>query len=259
MASHALNLLPGRVALVTGGTRGIGRAIAETFAANGAHVVVTGTHPGPAQEVADLIQRRGWPDALGLPLDVRDPVQIEHVFTTTMVRFGRIDILVNNAGVHTGYPVAEFPLEAWRDLYRINVEGVFLCSQAAMRAMMAHGAGGVILHMSSAAARASGTKQAAYASSKAALLAFSRVLAVEGGPYGIRSNCILPGATETDMLEGVFATIPGIREELLGRTVLGKLGNVQDQANVALFLASDLGRHVTGEYVVVSGGEFMNA
>lgn len=251
-------LLAGRVAIITGATRGIGRAIAETFAANGAHVVVTGTRLPAARAVADELVQRGWPEPLPLALDVRDADQIAEVFAQAMSHFGHLDILVNNAGIHAGYPVVDFPLAAWRAIYQVNVESVFLCSQAAMRIMVEQGVGGVLLHLSSAAARTASSKQAAYASSKAALLALSRVLAVEGGPHGIRSNCILPGATETDMLHEVFATIPGIREELIAKTVLGHLGAVQDQANAALFLASDLARHITGEYLVVSGGEFMN-
>ncbi|MEZ4518750.1 MAG: SDR family oxidoreductase [Chloroflexota bacterium] len=115
------------------------------------------------------------------------------------------------------------------------------------------------MNIASASARKADPKHAAYSSSKAAIIAFTRILALEVGQYGIRVNALLPGATVTPMLENVFATVPGIREDLIAKTTLGKLGRPEDQANAAVFLASDLAGHVTGEYIVVSGGEFMNA
>jgi 3-oxoacyl-[acyl-carrier protein] reductase len=259
MTVNMSKLLAERVAIVTGGTRGIGRAIAETFAAQGAHVVVVGTNAALAEEVVRCIGEQDGPPALAQTTDVGDPDQVARLAARTLEQFGRIDILVNNAGIHRAYDAVDFPLEEWQAVFRTNVEGALLCAQAAMRAMIAQGSGGVLLHIGSAAARKADPKHAAYSASKAALLALSRVLALEGGPYNIRSNCILPGATNTEMLQGVFDEIPGIREVLIGRTVLGKLATVQDQANAALFLASDLASHITGEYLVVAGGEFMNA
>jgi NAD(P)-dependent dehydrogenase (short-subunit alcohol dehydrogenase family) len=253
------SLLSGRVALITGGTRGIGRAIAETYARHGAHVLVAGTNQELASEVVAGIAAAHGPAALPVHLDVGNPVQVQAAVQTALDQFGRLDILVNNAAVHRAYLVVDFPIEEWRELYRVNVEGALLCSQAAMRAMIACGHGGVLLHIASAAALKADLKHAAYSSSKAALVALSRILALEGGPHGIRSNCILPGATMTAMLQGVFESIPGIEQELIGKSVLGKLATVQDQANAALFLASDMASHITGEYLVVSGGEFMNA
>ena len=110
-----------------------------------------------------------------------------------------------------------------------------------------------------ALARKADPKHAAYSSSKAAVVCFTRILALELGGHGIRANAIPPGPTETEMLQGVFDEVPGIREALIGRTVLGKLGHPRGQANAAVFLASDLASHITGEHLIVSGGEFMNA
>ena len=139
------------------------------------------------------------------------------------------------------------------------MEGAFLCSQAAARQMIKQGKGGCIISIASASARKADPKHAAYSSSKAALVCFTRILALELGQHGIRANAILPGATMTEMLQNVFDTVPGIREDLIARTTLGKLGDPKDQANAAVFLASDMASHITGEHLIVSGGEFMNA
>jgi NAD(P)-dependent dehydrogenase (short-subunit alcohol dehydrogenase family) len=157
------------------------------------------------------------------------------------------------------YLIVDCPLDVWENTFKVNMEGTFLCSQIAARQMIEQGDGGCIINISSAAANKADPKHAAYSSSKAAIICFTRILALELGEYGIRANAILPGATETEMLQNMFAQVDGMRETLIGRTVLGKLAAPGDQANVAVFLASDLAGHVTGEYLVVSGGEFMNA
>jgi NAD(P)-dependent dehydrogenase (short-subunit alcohol dehydrogenase family) len=139
------------------------------------------------------------------------------------------------------------------------MEGTFLCSQAAARAMIKQGTSGCIINIASASARKADRKHAAYSATKAAIVGFTRILALELGEYGIRANAILPGATLTGMLENVFEKVPGIKQELIDKTVLGKLGDPRDQANAAVFLASDMASHITGEHLIVSGGEFMNA
>ncbi len=125
--------------------------------------------------------------------------------------------------------------------------------------MIKQGEGGCIINIASASARKADSKHAAYSSSKAALVSFTRILALELGQHGIRANAILPGATMTEMLQNVFDTVPGIKEDLIAKTTLGKLGDPKDQANAAVFLASDMASHITGEHLIVSGGEFMNA
>ena len=125
--------------------------------------------------------------------------------------------------------------------------------------MIRQGKGGAIISIASCSANKADRKHAAYSATKSAVITFSRVLALECGQYGIRANCILPGATDSEMLRGVFENVPGIREELLSRTALGKFATPRDQANAAVFLASDMASHITGEYLIVSGGDFMNA
>ena len=176
-----------------------------------------------------------------------------------VAEFGRIDILVNNVAILLADYIVDCPLENWQAVFKVNMEGTFLCSQAAARLMIEQGDGGCIVNIASASARKADPKHAAYSASKAAIVCFTRILALELGEHSIRANAILPGATETKMLQDVFDEVPGIREVLIGRTVLGKLGDPRDQANAAVFLASDLASHITGEHLIVSGGEIMNA
>jgi NAD(P)-dependent dehydrogenase (short-subunit alcohol dehydrogenase family) len=254
-----VKLLENKVALITGAARGIGRSVAEVFAEQGAHVVITDVMGEGAQSVAEGINAANDVEAIALTLDVREPDSVGQAFNATVAEFGRIDILVNNAAILRAHHIVDFPLQDWQDIFKVNMEGTFLCSQAAARQMIKQGSGGCIINISSAAANKADPKHAAYSASKAAIICFTRILALELGEYGIRANAILPGATETEMLKGVFKEVPGFREVLASRTTLGKLAEPRDQANATLFLASDLARHVTGEYLVVAGGEFMNA
>jgi 3-oxoacyl-[acyl-carrier protein] reductase len=251
-------LLTGKVALITGAGRGIGRAIAEVYAEHGAHVAVADLLTGEAQAVAGGIMAAGGPKAIALHLDVTDPQSIQQAVETTVAEFGRIDILVNNAGIHRGHYIVDFPLEDWEAVFAVNVRGAFLCSQAVARQMIKQGDGGCILNMSSASGKKPDPKGAAYCASKSAIIGFTRVLALELGEYGIRANCVLPGATDTQMLREVVNRVPGLMEELVARTALRRIATPRDQANAFVLLASDLAAHITGEGLVVSGGEFMD-
>jgi NAD(P)-dependent dehydrogenase (short-subunit alcohol dehydrogenase family) len=251
-------LLAGKVALVTGAARGIGRAIAEVYAEQGAHVAVADLDFSQAQAVAAGIDAAGGPKAIALQLDVANPISVQGAIDAVVKAFDRIDILVNNAGIHAGHLVVDFPLEDWERVFKVNVTGTFLCSQAAARQMIKQGGGGCIISLSSASGKKPDPKGAAYCASKSAIIGLTRVLALELGEYGIRANAILPGATDTEMLREVVGRVPGFREELMARTPLRRMADPRDQAHAALFLASDLARHITGEGLVVSGGEFMD-
>ena len=251
-------LLENKVALITGAAQGIGRAIAEVYAEHGAHVVVSDIRADGARAVAQGINARGGPRAVALTLDVADPESVQQAIETTVATYGRIDILVNNAGVLRPHLIVDFPLEDWELIFRVNVRGTFLCAQAAARQMIGQGHGGCIINIASASASKADREESAYCASKAAVVGFTRVLALELGPYGIRANAILPGATDTEMLRDLTDEVPGIREELLAKTPLGKIATPRDQAKAAVFLASDLAGHVTGEQLVVSGGEFID-
>jgi NAD(P)-dependent dehydrogenase (short-subunit alcohol dehydrogenase family) len=255
-----MKLAEGKIVLVTGGARGIGRGVVEVFSAHGAHVVVLDTNEKEGREVAHAAQVVANRKSVAYHLDVSDPVIIPLVMDRIVEEFGRIDVLVNNAAVIRNHDILDFPLDEWREVFRVNVEGVFLCSQAAARKMIERNSPGVIINISSCAAQKADLRHSAYSASKAAVVSLTRSLALELGKFGIRVNAILPGATgSTDMLQNVFNNVPGIELELIKRTTLGKLATPQDQGNAALFLASDLASHITGEYLIVSGGEFMNA
>jgi NAD(P)-dependent dehydrogenase (short-subunit alcohol dehydrogenase family) len=215
------------------------------------------------QAVAATINAAGGPhtacrSAIALHLDVTDPQSVKQAVDTTVAEFGRIDILVNNAGILRPHRIVDFPLDDWKIIFEVNVHGTFLCSQAAARQMIKQGDGGCIINMSSASGKKADREESAYCASKSAIIGLTRCLALELGRYKIRANAVLPGATDTEMLRGLIDQVPGVKEELLAKTPLGKMARPRDQANAALFLASDLASHITGEQLVVSGGEFMD-
>ncbi|MCJ7660497.1 MAG: SDR family oxidoreductase [Anaerolineales bacterium] len=250
-------LLSDKVALVTGAARGIGRAIAMAFAEHGAHVAVADLLLDGGQAVTREIDDAGGPRAIALHLDVPDPESVRLAVAAVVVEFGRLDILVNNAGIHRGHLIVDFPLDDWEAVFAINVRGALLCSQAAAKQMITQGEGGCILNMSSASGKKPDQKGAAYCASKSAIIGLTRVLALELGQYGIRANVVLPGATDTQMLREVVDRVPGLMDELVTRSLLNRIATPRDQANAFVFLASDLASHITGEQLVVSGGEFM--
>jgi len=250
------HLLTDKVALVTGAARGIGRAIAEVYGEHGARVVVADVLLDKARAVAEGINA-GDGRAIALQLNVADPGSVQQAVDATVAEFGRLDILVNNAGIHRGHMIVDFPIEDWEAVFAVNLRGTFLCSQAAARQMIKQGDGGCIINMSSASGKKPDPQGAAYCASKSAVIGFTRVLALELGEYGIRANAVLPGATDTKMLRDVTDRVPGLMDELVARTALDKVATPRDQANAFLFLASDLASHITGEQLVVAGGEFM--
>lgn len=255
-------LLEDKVAIVTGAAQGIGRAIAETMAEHGARVVVADVRVDGAKKVAAAIRATrdgasGEP-SLAVGVDVTDKGAVEAMVAAAVDAFGRVDILVNNAAILRPHRIVDFPEDDWDATFAVNVKGVFLCAQAVARQMIGQGHGGSIINIASCSGRKADLSHAAYSSSKAAVIAFTRILALELGPHGIRANGICPGATDTEMLRHVCASVPGLFEQLEDRTVLGHIATPRDQANVAVFLASDLAAHITGESLVVSGGEFMS-
>jgi NAD(P)-dependent dehydrogenase (short-subunit alcohol dehydrogenase family) len=250
-------LLEDKVAIVTGAAQGIGCAIAETMAEHGAKVVVADLQLARARAVAEGIAASTPSGAIAVHADVSDSDSVASMVQATLEEFQQIDVLVNNAAILRPYLVVDLPEEAWDATFAVNAKGVFLCSQAVVRQMIAQGGGGAIVNIASCAGKKADSQHAAYASSKAAVMAFTRVLALEVGPHNIRVNGINPGATNTEMLRDVCAAVPGLFERLKDRTVLGRIAQPRDQANVAVFLASDLAAHITGETLVVSGGEMM--
>ncbi|MDN3015298.1 SDR family oxidoreductase [Paenibacillus sp. BSR1-1] len=245
--------LTGKVAIVTGGGRGLGQQIAEGFAEAGANVVVCSRKLEACEEVAEGLRKLGV-ESFALKCDVSNPEDVKNVVEQTVERFGRIDILVNNSGASWGAPVEEMPLEAWQKVMNVNVTGTFLMSQAVGKVMIEQKAGKIINIASVAGLQGSNPKYMnaiGYNSSKGAVVTFTKDLAVKWGPHGIYVNAIAPGFFPTKMSKGL---LDEGGEAILEGTPLRKFGSDTDLKGVALFLAAPASNFVTGDIVVVDGG-----
>jgi 2-deoxy-D-gluconate 3-dehydrogenase len=241
--------LTGRVALVTGGNSGIGRAIALAFRQAGARVAVGARRVDRnAAVVAEL-----GSDAAAVELDVRDEASVEAAVAAVTGRFGRLDILVNNAGVVNRKSVLELERAAWDNVIAVNLTGPFLCTKHAARVMKAQGSGKII-NISSIWGLVAPSKglQVPYTASKHALIGLTRVNAVELGAYGIQVNAIAPGYFGTEMTAELKGT--SLEQAIVRRTPSGRLGDTAQLAATAVFLASSASDHVTGVCIPVDGG-----
>lgn len=242
--------MTGKVAVVTGASRGIGRAVAERFARDGARVVVNYARSGDqAEQVVAGIREWGG-EAIAVQADMGRPEQIAQLFKQTTERFGRLDVLVNNAGAYDAHRLERSDEAHYAALFDVNVRGVLLASREAARRFGE--TGGRIINISSGAARAAVPGGAVYAASKAAVEALTRCHAAELGPRGITVNAVAPGFTESDMLD--VALPAEARDGMIALTALGRLGRPEDIADVVAFLTSDDARWITGETIGASGG-----
>jgi NAD(P)-dependent dehydrogenase (short-subunit alcohol dehydrogenase family) len=242
--------LTGKATIVTGSTRGIGRAIALAFAHEGADVLVNGRDAAAGQEacaaIAALGRRAVWHRA-----DLGHVDEARGMVAAALEAFGRIDVLVNNAGLFQRKPALEMEESDWDTLLDVNLKGAFFCAQAAARAMV--GRGGAIVNVSSDAAWSGGLNPCThYAASKAGLVSITRSLAKELAPYGIRVNALAPGMIATEMGDTAGATLAGLS------IPLGRYGTVEEVAAATVFLASDEASYVTGATLNLSGGLFLD-
>jgi len=240
-----------RVALVTGGGAGIGRAIAETFAREGAVVFVADRDSKAAKEVAAAIVKANGA-AIAHEVDVTDTKQVKALMEAIGAKHGRLDVLVNNAGVGERVDFRHMSDEAWDRVWKTNLDGTVRCAREAFDLLKASGNASVI-NLSSIMASKHTRQMAVYSATKGAVSALSRSLAVEYAPYGIRVNTLLPGYVETALI-GRYISNPMIAKALLTQTPLRRFGTPQDIANAALFLASDEAAYITGAALNVDGG-----
>jgi 3-oxoacyl-[acyl-carrier protein] reductase len=245
--------LKGKVAVVTGGGRGIGRVIARTFAQEGAKVVVVDFKQDLLDDAAAEWDKAGW-DGMRVLVDVRDAAQVKQAVAAIEAKYERVDILINDAGVASGARVTELSEELWDANFDTNAKGTFLMCQA-VAPLMKRQKWGRILNAASYAAITPSVGGAAYASSKYAVVGFTRVLAGELGPYDVTVNCYSPGMVPTQM--NGFANAPEERKQkLLDTLTLRRWGDPQDVANLLAFLASDLAQYITGTHIDCSGGKY---
>ena len=242
-------MLTGKKAIVTGGTRGIGRAIVEKFLQKGADVAVCGSRSETAEKaVGELKEKYPERRILAAAPDLTSAESVNAAFTKIAEELGGLDILVNNAGVSSRTPLINYTTEEFGKIVDLNLNAVFICSQAAAKLMQ--NKGGVILNTSSMVAKYGQPSGVAYPASKFAVNGLTLSLARELGKYGIRVNAVAPGATNTDMM----ANVP---KEVLAPVIagipLGRIGEPEDVANAFLFLASDMASYITGAVLPVDG------
>ena len=248
-----------KIAFVTGAGSGIGESIARLFARQGAQVVLADLREDAAQRVADEIQEAGGSTRVQ-PLDIAEEPQVKAAIEQVAAAEGRLDILVNNAGISHVGTILETSLEDWERIMRVNARGVFLCAREGLRQMLAQSpSGGVIINMSSVAATIGIERRLPYCASKGAVLALTRSIAIDFATRGIRCNAICPGTVQTPFVEGYLArNFAGhedeVRQQLHARQPVGRMGQPDEIAHAALYLASDEAAFVTGSALVIDGG-----
>ena len=242
--------LSGKIALVTGASRGIGAAIADTLAQAGATVVGTATGDSGAAAIGERLAQ--W-NGQGKALNAAEADGIENLIADIEKEFGKLDILVNNAGITRDNLLMRMKEEEWDEIMQVNLKSVFRASKAVLRGMMKQRSGRII-NITSVVGAMGNAGQANYAAAKAGLMGFAKSMAREVGSRGITVNCIAPGFIDTDMTR---ALPEEVRKTFEAQTALGRFGDAQDIADAVLFLASDQAKYITGQTLHVNGGMLM--
>ncbi len=244
--------LAGKTVIVTGSSRGIGRAIAEEMARAGARVVISGRKAEPCEAVASAIKAAGG-EALAIPCNVGDKQQVKALVDKTRAAFGRIDCLVLNAATNPYYgPLAEITDEVFDKVMAVNVKSQLWFCSLVLPEMAAHGGGSIVLIASIGGYRGS-PNLGGYSVSKAAVMQLARSLAGEWGKFNIRINCIAPGLVRTEFSKALMDN-PEVLARRVAATPLGRVGEPGDIAGMAVLLASEAGRYITGQSIVIDGG-----
>jgi NAD(P)-dependent dehydrogenase (short-subunit alcohol dehydrogenase family) len=248
--------LAGKVAIVTGGSRGIGRSIALALAEQGADVAVAARKPEPLAEAVAAIEATGR-RAIGVPTNVRHVDELRNLVDETVRRLGRIDVLVNNAGTNPVYgPVQDIDERAWDTIMSTNVKAIHLLSGFAREAMLRHGDGGSIVNVSSVGGFAASDVIGGYSVSKAALNMLTQVQAKTWGKDGIRVNCIAPGLIQTEFARALWDD-PKFRHASEQSAALGRIGQPDEMAGAVVFFASAASSFVTGQTLIMDGGRLI--
>ena len=242
--------LSGKIALVTGASRGIGAAIADTLAQAGATVIGTATSDSGAAAIGERLAQ--W-NGQGKALNAAEADGIENLIADIEKEFGKLDILVNNAGITRDNLLMRMKEEEWDEIMQVNLKSVFRASKAVLRGMMKQRSGRII-NITSVVGAMGNAGQANYAAAKAGLMGFAKSMAREVGSRGITVNCIAPGFIDTDMTR---ALPEEVRKTFEAQTALGRFGDAQDIADAVLFLASDQAKYITGQTLHVNGGMLM--
>lgn len=241
-------MLKGKVAIVTGASRGIGWAIARRLAQEGASIVACARNPENAQTITKNLAHPV--DLLTLSVDVSKPEQVEEMVQKTLDKWGQIHILINNAGITRDGLLVRMSLQDWQEVIGVNLTGAFLCCKAVSKNMIQQRSG-VILNITSIIGLTGNAGQANYAASKAGLVGLTKSLAKELASRSIRVNAVAPGFIETEMTGGMDQKA---KEAALGQIPMGYFGKAEDVADAALFLVSDQARYITGQVLQVDGG-----
>jgi glucose 1-dehydrogenase len=242
-----------KVAIVTGGDTGIGKAICIAMAREGARIVIDyHGEQAPADALARQIEAEGG-SACAVGADVSSAQDVSNLIDAAVQRYGKIDIMVNNAGIEEKHPFLEMPLEIYEKVIAVNLTGMWLCSQAAARAMVHQKSGGRIINISSIHEEVSMPTNAPYCASKAGVRMLTRTISVELAPYGITVNDVCPGAIETPMDKPVKQN-PEKYNELLSEIPMRRMGKPEEVAAMCVYLASDDAAYVTGASLVIDGG-----
>ncbi|HJR11426.1 MAG TPA: 3-hydroxybutyrate dehydrogenase [Rhodanobacteraceae bacterium] len=257
--------LDGKVAIVTGAASGIGKRIAEVYAAHGAAVAIADINLDAANAAAKELVAKGG-GAMGVAMDVTDEAAVDEGVDAVVQRLGGVDILVSNAGIQIVNPVDQFRFADWKKLLAIHLDGAFLTTRACLRHMYARGKGGAVIYMGSVHSKEASVLKAPYVTAKHGLIGLAKVVAKEGAAHGVRANVICPGFVRTPLVEKQIpeqAKELGISEQdvirkvMLKETVDGEFTTVDDVAAVALFFAGFETNALTGQSLVVSHGWFM--
>ncbi len=249
-----LHDLTGKTALVTGGSRGLGLQMAHALGEAGARIMLSSRKADDLEQAAAELQAAGI-DARWIAADCGREEDIRRLADTTLERMGQVDILVNNAGASWGSPAEDHPVEAWDKVMNLNIRGYFILSQHVAKHSMIPANKGRIINIASIAGlngNPKGMKSIAYNTSKGAVVNFTRALAAEWGQHNINVNAICPGFFMTKLAAGLIKTLG--EENMASHAPLNRLGDDEDLKGIALLLASDAGKHITGQYLAVDGG-----